>query len=101
MFLHLKGTILFFLKVNFHYQVDFIVRQLSLKSLTTQLLLYCYDHYSRPYTQRPSGAPLWSRSNIVAFHLTGLVSIPGRVSFPGWSFSEFFFLNSKTNVGKT
>ena len=29
---------------------------------------------------------LWSRGNIVASHLVGLGSIPGRVSFPGWRF---------------
>ena len=30
--------------------------------------------------------PQWSRGNIVASHLAGPGSIPGRVSFPGWGF---------------
>ena len=38
--------------------------------------------YSKP--------PLWSRRNIVASHLAGPGSIPGRVSFPGWSFFGVF-----------
>ena len=31
-------------------------------------------------------SPLWSRGNIFASHIAGQGSIPGRVSFPGWSF---------------
>ena len=31
---------------------------------------------------------LWSMVNIVAFHLAGPRSIPGRISFSGWGFSS-------------
>ena len=54
--------------------------------------MYCHSiclhwpaiHFSN-CTCRPR---LWSRGNIVASHLAGPSSIPGRVSFPGWGFSS-------------
>ena len=44
--------------------------------------------------------PLWSRDNFVASQLAGPGSIPGRVSFPGWSVFRGFSSTVRHMSGK-
>ena len=62
-------------------------------SIVYQLPLGLHQLHEMILYTRPSCTcrlPLWSRSNIVSSHLEGPRLIPGRVSFPGWSFSGGF-----------